>query len=138
MDGHVQEVTPVPTAQELSAAERQAYVRSARARLAPRGVRGIDAVRRSLLLAKARSAAALLRQSYGATRVVLFGSLAHRAWLDPGSDVDLAVEGVAAAQYWQAWAAVESHFASVGVDLVDLADASPSLRREIERQGIDL
>ncbi len=128
----------MPTAQELSAAERQAYVRSARARLESRGVSGVDAARRGSLLAQARSAAAMLRQSYGATRIVLFGSLAHGAWLDPGSDVDLAIEGVAAAQYWQAWAAVESHFASVGVDLVDLSDASPSLRREIERQGIEL
>ncbi len=35
-------------------------------------------------------AARLLRERFGATRVVVFGSLAHRAWFRPWSDIDLA------------------------------------------------
>lgn len=38
----------------------------------------------------ARAAARLLREQLGATRVVVFGSLAHRAWFTPWSDIDLA------------------------------------------------
>lgn len=126
------------TVQELSGEERRAYVHGARAHLAAREASASDAARHRSLVATAQVAARLLRQSYGATRVVLFGSLAHRAWLHPGSDVDLGVEGVTAAQYWQAWAAVESLFTSVTVDLVDIADAGPSLRHEIEQHGIEL
>ncbi len=47
--------------------------------------------RRERALALARRAAALLREDFGAERVMLFGSLAREGVFDTRSDVDLAV-----------------------------------------------
>lgn len=69
----------------------------------------------------------------GATKVVLFGSLL-RGELHEGSDVDLAVEGLAAGTYFHAVdRAAEA--AGVPVDLVPLEEASPELRALIEEEG---
>jgi predicted nucleotidyltransferase len=50
----------------------------------------------------ARRAADILRTKYGATRVRAFGSILHPERFHAGSDVDLAVEGVSVADYWDA------------------------------------
>ena len=68
----------------------------------------------------------------------LFGSLAHASWFRPDSDVDLAVEGIPAGDYWEAWQEVERTIRDRPVDLVDLETASESLRRSIARYGIEL
>jgi predicted nucleotidyltransferase len=86
----------------------------------------------------ARVVAHLLRESFGATRVVVFGSLAHRDWFGPWSDIDLAAWGIPTDRFYRAVAVatgVSSHFR---VDLVDPRDCRPTLRRFIEREGIDL
>ncbi|MGC8960585.1 MAG: nucleotidyltransferase family protein [Chloroflexia bacterium] len=90
------------------------------------------------LLRRVRRAAALLRSRFGAQRVVLFGSLAHAAWYSPESDIDLAVEGIAGADFWQAWVEVEEMIGDRQIDLIDLATASESLRQAIARHGIEL
>jgi predicted nucleotidyltransferase len=69
---------------------------------------------------------------------VLFGSLAHGGWFTPESDVYLAVEGVSSADYWRAWRAAEEAIGDRQVDLIDLADASDSLKRAIQRYGVEL
>lgn len=86
----------------------------------------------------ARAAARLLREKYGAKRVVVFGSLAHRAWFSPWSDVDLAAWGIPADQFYRAVAAVTGTTADFEVDLVDPAECRTRLRQVIEREGIDL
>jgi len=40
-----------------------------------------------------RQAAHLLREEFGATRVIAFGSLAHGAWFEPRCDHALSVAG---------------------------------------------
>jgi predicted nucleotidyltransferase len=82
--------------------------------------------------------AAVLRARFGARRVILFGSLAHAAWFAPDSDIDLAVEGVAAGQYWEAWRVAEAIIPDRPVDLVDMETAGEGLRRAIDRYGLDL
>ena len=47
-------------------------------------------------MSAASEAADLLKREYGATRVVLYGSLAHGAWWSATSDIDLAAEGTPA------------------------------------------
>ncbi len=68
-------------------------------------------------------AAAALRSRFAVRRVVVFGSLAHAAWLIPDSDVDLAVEGLAPKDYWQAWRMVEEIIGDRPVDLVEIGSA---------------
>jgi predicted nucleotidyltransferase len=69
---------------------------------------------------------------------VLFGSLAHEAWFAPDSDVDLAVEGLASDDYWRARGLAEEIIGDRLVDLIEIETAGESLRRAIERYGIEL
>jgi predicted nucleotidyltransferase len=90
------------------------------------------------LMRRVRQAADALKARFGVRRVVLFGSLAHEAWFVPDSDVDLAVMGLRTEDYWQAWRLVEDIIADRPVDLIDIETAVDSLRRAIERHGVEL
>lgn len=75
----------------------------------------------------------LLVRELGATRVVLFGSLLDGT-LAESSDVDLAVEGLDRARYWEAlWRCSDA--LGRAVDLVPLEDARPSLRERVRDEG---
>ena len=78
-------------------------------------------------------AVALLRQRYGAQRVVLFGSLATEIGTHIG-DVDLALEGIAPQAYFAALADLMALFGAP-VDLVRLEEAPESLRDRIAAEG---
>jgi predicted nucleotidyltransferase len=128
----------MPTALELTRAGWQPYLAAAcQHPPAPPQTAGQRAARQALLR-RVRTAATLLKGEFGARRVLLFGSLAHRAWFTPDSDVDLAVEGVSSSDYWRAWRAAEECISDRQVDLIDLADASDSLKRAIQRYGVEL
>lgn len=86
----------------------------------------------------AHRAANLLKGSFGANRVIVFGSLAHGAWFSPRSDIDLAVEGLASEGFSRAWSAVEKVAQGFSVDLVDLAAAPEGLRERIREDGREL
>jgi predicted nucleotidyltransferase len=86
----------------------------------------------------ARIAAHLLRERFGAARVVAFGSLAHRSWFSPWSDIDLAAWGIPADQFYRAVAAVTGISPDFQVDLVDPDDCRQSVRQSIELEGIEL
>jgi len=80
----------------------------------------------------------VLKARFGVRRVVLFGSLAHAAWFVPDSDVDLAVEGLAGDDYWRAWRQIEEIIGDRPVDLIEIEMAGESLRRAIQRYGVEL
>lgn len=86
----------------------------------------------------AQRAAVLLKERFGARRVVLFGSLARRDLFHHRSDIDLAVEGIRSQDFWQAWSALDTLGSEFEIDLVDIETASPTLRLEIEREGMRL
>jgi predicted nucleotidyltransferase len=86
----------------------------------------------------ARTAAQLLRERFGADRVAAFGSLTHRDWFSRWSDVDLAAWRIPAEQFYRAVAAVTGISSEFQVNLVDPDACGTSLRRSIEREGIDL
>lgn len=86
----------------------------------------------------ARVAARLLREKFGASRVVVFGSLAKKPWFGPWSDIDLAAWGIPADQFYRAVAAVTGGTPDFEVDLVDPAECQRRLRERVEREGIDL
>lgn len=85
-----------------------------------------------------RTAACLLRQKFGATRVMAFGSLAHRAWFTPWSDIDLAAWGIPPGAFPRAVAVVTGLSPEFEVDLVAPEDCRPALCQVIEREGVDL
>jgi predicted nucleotidyltransferase len=83
----------------------------------------------------ARALAARLR-AQGATRVVLFGSLALGTFR-ARSDIDLAVAGLSE----RVLARLEREFAAVtdrAVDLLNLDISPPHMRRHVERFGREL
>jgi len=86
----------------------------------------------------ARTIARLLREEFGATRVVAFGSLAHHDWFNTWSDIDLAVWGIPAHRFYRAVAAATGLSSDFEVDLVDPENCWPAVRKAIEREGIDL
>ena len=86
----------------------------------------------------ARTVAHLLREKLGARQVAAFGSLVHRAWFTPWSDIDIAVWGIPAHQFYQAVAAATGISPDFEVDVVDAEDCSISFRQIIESEGIEL
>lgn len=86
--------------------------------------------------ARLAHAAACLREPHGATKVWLFGSL---AWgkTRADSDVDLAVEGLSAGEYWRSLAELSDLF-GCNVDLVRIETADAGLRERILREGLPL
>ncbi|MGE5152944.1 MAG: nucleotidyltransferase family protein [Bdellovibrio bacteriovorus] len=112
-------VTPAETLRHLAERRRQAHQRSTE-----RAQRLRDGL---------ADAAALLRTRYGATRVVLFGSLATGSHGET-SDVDLAVEGLPSDQYFLALADLMALFVAP-VDLVRLEEAPQSLLDRIAAEG---
>ncbi len=86
--------------------------------------------------ASARRAAAVLRQ-HGAKQVIAFGSLVRQGPSDERSDIDLAVDGIAPAEFFRA-AADAAAVCEFELDVVDWVHASPSLRSEISREGVPL
>lgn len=128
----------MPTALELTREGWKHYVEAAAQRLEPVTVKPEVEETRKQLLTRVHKAAAALKSHFAVRRVVVFGSLAHAAWLVPDSDVDMAVEGLAPKDFWQAWRMVEEIIGDRSVDLVEIEAARESLRQAIERDGIDL
>ncbi len=87
--------------------------------------------------ALARKAAALLREQYGATRVVVFGSLTHAGMFTLWSDVDIAAWGIEPEDTLRALGAVYDLEAELQVNLVDVKTARAGLIEVIEREGIE-
>lgn len=84
----------------------------------------------------ARQAAILLRERFGANRVVVFGSLVREDLFHPQSDVDLAVWGVDETRYYRVVAQLLALDPMFEVDLVMGEEAPIALRETIEREGI--
>lgn len=128
----------MPTALELTREEWKRYMVSAPRRAEPRELTPEEQQVRDQLLARARTAAAMLKARFAARRVLLFGSLAHTAWFVTDSDVDMAVEGLASRDYWEAWRMVEGIIRDRPVDLVEIETVRESLQQAIERYGVEL
>ena len=81
----------------------------------------------------AERCATLLREQFGARRVILFGSAAGEAPWHGRSDLDLAVEGLSPDQHWQALNACYKLLPpELTLDLIPLESAWPGLRARIE------
>jgi predicted nucleotidyltransferase len=88
------------------------------------------------LRARSELAARRLADEFGATRVVLFGTVARGA-VHERSDVDLAVWGLPPAREGAA-SAMAGEVLAAPVDLVCMEGAPESLRRRVEAEGVVL
>ena len=86
----------------------------------------------------AHATAQLLHEKFGATRVVVFGSLAHRVWFSAWSDIDLVAWGIPADQFYKAVATVTGVSSEFKVDLIDPDVCRSAVRKSIEREGVEL
>ena len=126
------------TALELTPQEWQAYRPDQMSRHLSSPADPETRLRRRRAWRVARHAAKVLREQFGAQRVVIFGSLAQRGWFTQWSDIDLAAWGVPDERFYQAVATITALSAAFKVDLVDPTTCRPRLRQAIEREGIEL
>lgn len=96
------------------------------------------ASRRRRAMAVARKAGKLLKTKFGAKEVILFGSLARRGSFSLYSDVDLAVRGIAPEKFYAAVSAMMDFSSEFKIDLVEPEDCSPTMFKNIEKDGKSL
>jgi predicted nucleotidyltransferase len=126
------------TALELSPEEWRAFQPAEAIRRRKMDRKGVTAARRDNAWRAAQHAAELLKNEFGASRVVVFGSLAYEDGFTPWSDLDLAAWGIEPSQFYRAVAAVTGVSSEIKIDLVDPESCKPRLRETIEREGIEL
>ncbi len=88
--------------------------------------------------AAAERCARHLVEVFGARRVILFGSLSRRCPFayHRGSDLDLAIDGLADDRYWAALRDLAALLPpGMEIDLVPLEDATDALRAQIDVTG---
>jgi|YNPNPStandDraft_1061719.scaffolds.fasta_scaffold12157_9 predicted nucleotidyltransferase len=121
---------------EVSAEQMEQYRRTARAR--HQIEKKCQGRQREYAWQLARRAAKLLKEKYGVSRVVLFGSLLHPGRFTSRSDVDLAAWGLTSTNWLQAIAAVRNLSDQIELNLIDVTCCSPELLAVIEREGVPL
>ncbi len=94
--------------------------------------------RQQLAWQLARQAAALLKEQFGATRVVVFGSLIHETCFTPWSDVDLAAWGIQPKDTFRAIGAVMDLGQEIELNLVDVGACRSAMLAVIEQEGVEL
>jgi predicted nucleotidyltransferase len=77
------------------------------------------------------------KEHFGAHRVVLFGSIA-RGGMHSKSDIDIAVWGIPAKNFYKAVAFAIGYSNEWKVDIVDVEDCRESLKQSILKDGFEL
>lgn len=124
------------TALGLTQKEMETYRAAARRRLEQEQQELEQKEKRAWELA--HRAAALLRERFGASRVVVFGSLVHKGCFSPWSDVDVAAWGIRLEDTFRAIGAVMDLDAEIEVNLVDVNTCRPAVLVSIEREGVEI
>lgn len=97
-----------------------------------RETRQQEEARRQRALAVAARCEMLLRERFGARRVIPFGSVLSAETWHSGSDLDLAVEGLPPEQFFRAWSSLREVLPpDLDVDLVALETVYPEMRARI-------
>lgn len=86
--------------------------------------------------ALAKKAAELLKEKFGAQRVVVFGSITQKELYHMHSDLDLAVWDLDEKLFHRAVAKLLELDLSQRIDLVRIEEARDSLRSVIEQEGV--
>ena len=82
--------------------------------------------------------ARLLREEFGATQILVFGSAVSADYFSEESDIDIAALGIPIAQYLSAVLAVNEFHHDFKVDLLDPTLCRLTLRERIEAEGIEV
>jgi predicted nucleotidyltransferase len=128
----------MPIVSELTREERERYIKALRNRPPfPEPTPEVRAEHERLMVL-VREAANMLKTRFGAKRVILFGSMAQPLFFRLDSDVDIAIEGIAVDDYWEAWREVEKIIEGKSIDFIDVADAREPLKWAIDYYGIEL
>ncbi len=85
----------------------------------------------------ARKCANFLKQKYGVTKVVLFGSLLNHEDMNPHSDIDLAVWDLPEQDYFKAVGFLIELANSFSIDLVEVQNVRPYILEAIQ-EGLEL
>jgi predicted nucleotidyltransferase len=96
------------------------------------------AERRAKALELAKRASSILRQQYGAKRVVVFGSLSRTEAFTAWSDIDLAAWGIAPDDFFSAVAAVTGLSSDFKMDLVEPDTCRKAIRSSIQEHGMEI
>lgn len=83
----------------------------------------------------AHQAAHLLKTQFGATQIILFGSMTHLQRIHPSSDIDLAASGIPDRDYLRALGALQDLSGEFSFDLIQLERATPRLKEKIKQEG---
>jgi len=94
--------------------------------------------RREMAWELAHRAALLLKDRFGASQVIVFGSLVHGHWFSQSSDLDLAASGLKPEDYFLAVARLQDLSPLFSIDLVDLDRCRPELKKSIVQEGMAL
>lgn len=92
--------------------------------------------RHQLGMAQAQRLAEILKTKFGATRVVLFGSMLSASDIHMSSDIDLAVWGLPVEKYLSALGHLLMSAKEFSVDLVRIEEAPSSLKAYIDRKSV--
>jgi len=95
-------------------------------------------VKRERAWETARRAAKLLKEDFGAQRVVVFGSLLRSECFNKWSDVDIAAWGIRPEDTFRAMGAVMDLAEDIEINLVDMDACRPTLWTVIEREGQEI
>ncbi|MBI2266703.1 MAG: nucleotidyltransferase domain-containing protein [Armatimonadetes bacterium] len=96
------------------------------------------ALRRKRAWETVRQAAKLLKEDFGAQRVVVFGSLLRPGCFNRWSDVDIAAWGIGKDDTFRAVGAVMDLGRNIEINLMDMDTCRATLRAIIEREGQEI
>lgn len=119
--------TPLPDLSQYIAGARRRAIRQQQAQL-----QRYQAGRKV-----AQQAASLLKTQWGASKVILFGSMMDSHKVHTHSDIDLAVWGLPEANYYRALGQLLDLNDDFSIDLVEVQHAKPHILQAIE-DGIEL
>ena len=86
----------------------------------------------------ARSAAKILKETFGAQKVVVFGSLLEKDSFSPWSDIDLAVWGIPTSRFYAAVGTITGLSPIIKIDVVDPDACKQSVLEMILREGKEI
>jgi predicted nucleotidyltransferase len=123
-------------AQQITEAEMAEYRATLRSRREQE--RELLLLRRERAWKVARRAAALLKEEFGAEKVVVFGSLLYPERFTERSDVDIAAYGIKPTDTFKAVGATLGLDSDIEVNLVDVGACRAAVLASIEREGVPL
>ncbi|RJQ44450.1 MAG: hypothetical protein C4538_10550 [Nitrospiraceae bacterium] len=93
---------------------------------------------RSEAIDRAGKVAILLKEKYGAKRVIIFGSSVRKAYMHEGSDIDLLVEGIKKEDFLHAGFDACTAAVPFDVDIIPIETAHAYIVEAAIRDGMEL